>query len=100
MPKIIEYFGLVFYFYSHEHLPIHVHVRYAEYESVVELFFESGELKSMDVRHARGIEPLPAKQLKEAKKVIESQAIFIANSWSSYFVLGKDPETKKITKKL
>lgn len=54
----------------------------------------------METRRARGIEPLPAKQLKEAKKVIESQALFIADSWSSYFVLGKDPETKKITQKI
>ncbi|MDE6341047.1 MAG: DUF4160 domain-containing protein, partial [Muribaculaceae bacterium] len=25
MPKIFEYFGLIFYFYSNEHEPIHVH---------------------------------------------------------------------------
>ncbi|MGM9778134.1 MAG: DUF4160 domain-containing protein, partial [Prevotella sp.] len=26
MPKIFEYFGLIFLFYSNEHEPIHVHV--------------------------------------------------------------------------
>ena len=26
MPKIFEYFGFIFYFYSNEHEPIHVHV--------------------------------------------------------------------------
>ena len=26
MPKIYEYFGFVFFFYSNEHEPIHVHV--------------------------------------------------------------------------
>ncbi len=26
MPKIFEYFGFVFFFYSNEHEPIHVHV--------------------------------------------------------------------------
>jgi len=26
MPKIFEYFGFIFYFYSNEHEPIHIHV--------------------------------------------------------------------------
>ncbi|WP_084599901.1 DUF4160 domain-containing protein [Dyadobacter beijingensis] len=34
MPEILEYFGMIFYFYSNEHLPIHIHVSYDEYESV------------------------------------------------------------------
>lgn len=91
---------MAFFFYSNEHLPIHVHIKYGEYQSIIELFFEAGKLKSMETRRARGIEPLFFKQLKEAKKVIESQALFIADSWSNYFVLGKDPETKKITQKI
>ncbi len=28
MPKIFEYFGFIFYFYSNEHEPIHVHVQH------------------------------------------------------------------------
>ena len=27
MPKIFEYFGFIFYFFSNEHEPIHVHVK-------------------------------------------------------------------------
>ncbi len=27
MPEIYEYFGLIFYFFSNEHDPIHVHVK-------------------------------------------------------------------------
>ncbi|MBR3578817.1 MAG: DUF4160 domain-containing protein [Bacteroidales bacterium] len=30
MPKIFEYFGLIFYFYSNEHEPIHVHVQHGD----------------------------------------------------------------------
>ncbi len=44
MPKLIEYFGFIFYFYSNEHLPVHVHVSHAEYETIFELFFEDGKL--------------------------------------------------------
>ncbi len=29
MPKIFEYFGFIFYFFSDEHEPIHVHVKHS-----------------------------------------------------------------------
>ena len=29
MPKIYEYLGILIYFYSNEHEPVHVHGRYA-----------------------------------------------------------------------
>ena len=38
MPKIYEYFGIVFFFYANDHEPIHVHVQFAEYESKVILY--------------------------------------------------------------
>lgn len=100
MPKIIEYFGFIFYFYSNEHLPIHVHVSFGEYESVFELFFEKGKLKSLQVRNVAGIAPLPAKQLKEAEKVVESYALHIADAWKDYFILNRKINSLKITKKL
>lgn len=34
MPKIFEYFGFIFYFYSNEHEPIHVHVLHGGKESI------------------------------------------------------------------
>jgi hypothetical protein len=44
MPKVYEYLGLVFFFYANEHLPIHVHVSLAEFESKIELTYENGTL--------------------------------------------------------
>ncbi len=32
MPKIFEYFGFIFLFYSNEHEPIHVHVNFFIYK--------------------------------------------------------------------
>ncbi len=40
MPKIYEYFGLVFLFFSNDHEPIHVHVRYGEYENKLEFIYK------------------------------------------------------------
>jgi hypothetical protein len=54
MPKIYEYLGLIFFFYSDEHLPRHVHVSYAEYESKLELHFENGKLKEIRVVKVKG----------------------------------------------
>ena len=34
MPKIFEYFGFIFLFYSNEHEPIHVHVMKDGHEAI------------------------------------------------------------------
>ena len=44
MPKIYEYFGFVFYFYSNEHEPIHVHVIHNQQETIFELILQNGSL--------------------------------------------------------
>ena len=100
MPKLIEYFGFIFYFYSNEHLPVHVHVSHAEYETIFELFFEDGKLTDVQMRKADGIEMLPQKDQKEAMKVVETYADEIAQKWLEFFVLKKKPQIRKITKKL
>lgn len=96
MPKLIEYFGLIFYFYSNEH----VHVSHAEYETIFELFFEDGKLTDIQLRKADGVEMLPAKDQKEAIKVVELYADEIAQKWLDFFVLKKKPKIRKITKRL
>lgn len=40
MPKIFEYFGFIFLFYSNEHEPIHVHVMKDEHEAIFEIILE------------------------------------------------------------
>ncbi|WP_375446982.1 DUF4160 domain-containing protein [uncultured Fibrella sp.] len=100
MPKLIEYFGFIFYFYSNEHLPVHVHVSHAEYETIFELFFDDGKLTDIQVRKADGVAMLPAKDQKEALKVVEAYAEEIAQKWLEFFVLKKKPAIRKITKRL
>lgn len=100
MPKLIEYFGLVFYFYSNEHLPVHVHVSHAEYETIFELFFDEGKLSDVQLRKADGVEMLRVKDQKDAMKIIEVYSDEIATKWLEFFVLKKKPEIRKITKRL
>ena len=58
MPKIFEYFGFIFYFYSIEHEPIHVHVMHGEKESIFDLIMMNGELSDIRLREKRGSKPL------------------------------------------
>lgn len=40
MPKIFEYLGFVFFFYSNEHEPIHVHVIHGDRQLIYEITLE------------------------------------------------------------
>ena len=70
MPKIFEYFGFIFYFYSNEHEPIHVHVMHGGKESVFDLIMMDGELSEVRVREKKGTEPLPEKDKRTAEEFI------------------------------
>jgi hypothetical protein len=50
MPKIFEYFGFVFFFYSNEHEPIHVHVIRGQRQSIFELILEDGVVVSLFIQ--------------------------------------------------
>jgi hypothetical protein len=67
MPKIFTYFGFIFYFFSNEHEPIHVHVKHGDNETVFELILDNGELKEIRKRKKTGIEPLTEKDTKLQK---------------------------------
>ena len=61
MPKLYEYFGLIVFFYSNDHEPIHVHGRYQGKESKAEIIFESGKFKEVIVTSVTGKKPLEPK---------------------------------------
>lgn len=76
MPTLFRFFGIRFYFYSLEHLPIHIHVSKAggEAKFVVapEVFLES----------SRGMSP---KDLLLAEEVIREHQAEIITKWNEYF---------------
>ena len=100
MPKIYEYLGLIFFFYSNEHLPIHVHVSFAEYESKLELEFENGKLKEIKSMDVKGRLPLPPKQVKEAMKFVRRYHEGIIEKWTIFFVKNKKVSCETITTKI
>jgi len=56
MPKLYEYFGLIFLFYSNEHEPIHVHGKFQDTESKAEIVFESTMKFSLPIFQPRANE--------------------------------------------
>lgn len=100
MPTIYEYFRFKLSFHANDHAPIHVHVEYGEFESVLELIMDGGDLKEVRHRKVAGMDPLPAKDLKTAKKFVEKYAVGIVNKWVEFFVYGKQVTSTKITKRI
>jgi hypothetical protein len=100
MPKVYEYLGLIFFFYANEHLPIHVHVSFAEFESKIELEYENGVLKKANVREIKGRLPLPEGELKSALKFVKKYHLGIVEKWTDFFVKNKKVKCEVITQKI
>jgi hypothetical protein len=100
MPDIFEYFGLIFYFYSTEHNPPHVHVRHGSKESIFDLIVEGSELKEIRHRERKGYEPLSANDARLAETFITEYIENIVAKWVKYVVMGKQVRLTKITKKI
>lgn len=70
MTTILEIFGLRFYFYSDEHLPIHVHIEHGGNDAKV-------EISTRKIIYNRGIK---ANDMRRALEIIELyEAEIIAN---------------------
>ena len=96
MPKIFEYFGFIFFFYSNEHEPIHVHVKHEDKESVFELIIMNGELQEIRVRQHEGTIPRPEKDKRIAIDFINKYYKSIVNKWVKFFVMKQAVKSTKI----
>ncbi len=76
MPTIFEREGFRFFFYSNDHVPIHVHVRYAGGEAV---FFVE---EDVELRESSG---LKVRDLKRAQELAEEHRTVIVSKWHEFF---------------
>lgn len=100
MPKIFEYLGIIIFFYSNEHEPIHVHAKKGEFESKAEFYIENGEVIEIRLKNLKGTRPLKGKDLKDFKIFLEMYANQIVEKWINYFIYHKTVEFERITKRL
>lgn len=76
MPEIFERDGYRFFFYSNEHRPIHVHVRYGGGEAVFQV--EQG----VELRESQG---LKMRELTKAQALATEHQELIIEKWHERF---------------
>ena len=86
MPNIFEYLGIILYFYSNEHEPIHVHGRAGEFESKAEFYIVGGKITEIKIKEVVG------KLRVYADKVVAK--------WVDYFIYHKEVSFEKIEVRL
>lgn len=100
MPKIFEYFGFVFFFYSNEQEPIHVHVTKNGQEIVFEIILQNGALCKIVRRHSNKACPMDEKDAAIAESFVSAYYKKIVEKWVNFFIYKKRIRSTKITKKL
>ena len=100
MPKIFEYLGIIIFFYSNEHEPIHVHAKKGEFESKAEFYLEDGIIYEIKISNIKGIKPLKGKDLINFKEFLTVYSEKIVEKWIDYFVYHKDIKFERINKKI
>jgi len=75
VPKVLEKDGFVFFFYSNEHAPIHVHVRRGGGEAVFDLD------EGVELRESQGIK---LSDLAKAEAIATNYRQMIINHWHEH----------------
>ncbi len=75
VPKVFEKDGFLFFFYSNEHRPIHVHVRRGGGEAVFEVEF------GIELRESQG---LKLKELAKAEALALEHRELIIQKWHEH----------------
>ncbi len=96
MPKIYKYLGIIIYFYSTEHKPIHVHGKHAGHESKAEFIMKDGVIIEIKIRRVARKNPLKKAQLLAFKEFAEAYQKEIVNKWIDFFVYNKRMEMEEI----
>lgn len=96
MPDIYDYFGIIFYFWSDEHDPIHLHVEYQGRGCVIYLWKDG----RITVRRMSGMRLLDARTINTAYKLVKRKQNAIRQKWSDFHVFGKKVKLERITRRI
>ena len=92
MPKIYKYFGIVFIFYSRDHLPIHIHGKKNGCESKAEIIIKNGRIDKIVIKKCGCKPPLERSDKKNFINFVNAYAEEIKKKWIQFFVDGITPE--------
>lgn len=77
MPVVLRYKKIRFVFYSNDHLPIHVHAIYGNFEASCKII-----LDDLAILNNKGFS---AKDLRLLKNVVSKNAGLIEDAWNEFF---------------
>jgi len=98
MPKLYEYLGIMIYFWSSEHEPIHVHGRHGGRTSKASIHMFNGIVSKIEFSAVgRGLER--NKQM-EFEAFVRLYASDIVEKWFRYFVKREHLTPIKVTKRI
>ncbi|MSU56650.1 MAG: DUF4160 domain-containing protein [Pedosphaera sp.] len=100
MPKLYEYFGLIVFFYTNEHEPIHVHGEFQNGHAKAEFFLKEGNIVRIVFSNVNGKRPLPGYKMKDFRTLVNAKADDIVRRWIEYFVFKKHNKPEIITRKI
>jgi hypothetical protein len=86
MPTLYEYLGILVYFYSNEHEPIHVHGKHAGRESRAEVVLVNGRIVGIKFGNVAGKRPLEGQRLRDFEILVNARAGEIVERWINFFV--------------
>ena len=93
MPKIYEYLGYDFFFYSNEHEPVHVHVKKGSSLMKFELLMNYNTLTINCLKYKK-YDLFNATERNEIESFIERKHVEIRSKWDDFFVLEKNLNLK------
>ncbi len=100
MPRIFEYLGILIFFYSNEHEPVHVHGKYDGEESKAEFYIVDGKIVEIKIKPVKGHLPMTGPKLKDFEVFLQNYADEIVEKWVDYFVYHRDIEFERITTRI
>jgi len=75
MPEVFRMFGMRFFFYANEHLPLHIHVQNAEGKAKFNI------LPQVKLVFNKGLKP---SDIKLAEAIIEENKTIIIKAWEVF----------------
>jgi hypothetical protein len=100
MPKLYEYFGLVVFFYTNEHEPIHVHGKFQSGYARAEVLLKGGKIIRIVFSNVKGKRPLPGNKMRDFRALVNAKANDIVRRWVEYFVFKKHNQPEIITRRI
>ena len=100
MPKLYEYLGILVYFYSNEHEPIHVHGRHAGRQRRAEIISENGRIVRVEFSDVPGKPPLEGAKRRDFETFVEAKAEEIVQRWIQFFVQNIRTKPEIITRRI